>query len=159
MFRAVSAEDTPLAREVRELLQRGEYVPDQLTNQLVLARLAQPDAQRGFILDGYPRTEPQAVALDRALAAEGRAVDLALLMVAPAGVLIERVTTRHDARTDDTPEAIERRLREYQTETQPVADYYAGQGKLVEIDAARPLPEVNAQVDAAVDRVPSRRRS
>jgi adenylate kinase len=94
------------------------------------------------------------VTLDEALAADGRALDLALLLTAPPSVLKERLGARHDLeRTDDMPEAIERRLRAYQEEARPLADYYAGQGKLVEVDGAQPLAEVNAAVDAALCRV------
>lgn len=151
MFRAVSAESTPLARQVSEIMEQGAYVPDEITNEVVLARLAQLDAQTGFILDGYPRTQQQAVALDEALASSGRAVDLVQLITAPTAVLKERLSTRHETgRRDDTPEAIEPRLRVYQEETRPLVDHYAGQGKLVEIDGAQAPSEVSAQVDAAL---------
>src|SRR5438067_12190794 len=75
LLRAIRRADTPLAQEVKQFMDRGEYVPDDLMNQLVLARLAQADARDGFILDGFPRTEPQAEALDRAMAEEGRCLD------------------------------------------------------------------------------------
>jgi adenylate kinase len=154
MFRAVRLEAGPLARQIRGFMDQGTYVPDQLTNELVLARLDQPDAQQGFILDGYPRTWNQAAALDQALGAEGRRVDFVLFITAPIEVLKQRLGVRLTVewRTDDTPEIIERRLRAYKQQTHSLVDYYAGQGKLFEIDGAQSISDVSAAVDATLGR-------
>ena len=94
LFRDVRRQDTPLAREVRGFMDRGDYVPDYVTNKLVLDRLSQSDAHDGFILDGYPRTLAQAEALDLALARTNRRVERALYITVPTATLIERVQDR-----------------------------------------------------------------
>lgn len=155
MFRAVQSEGGPLARQIREFMDRGAYVPDQLTNEMVLRRLNQPDARRGFILDGYPRTANQAAALDESLAVDGRQVDRVLHVTAPLEVVTQRLAGRlsSEHRTDDTPELIQRRLEEYLKQTRPVIDYFANQGKLTEVDGTQPIPDVSQAVDAALDRL------
>lgn len=158
LFRTIVTADTPLARELRTFMDRGEYIPDRLVVDVMLTRLRQPDARRGFILDGFPRTVSQAEALDRWLAAADRQVDIVLDIVAPADVLMGRIAGRLavEHRTDDLPAVIRTRLDRYQQQTQPVIDYYRKQGKLVEIDGARPIPEVNAEVVAALESSPGR---
>lgn len=94
IFRALSREQSPLAAEVRSYMDRGKYVPDELTIELVLRRLQQPDAARGFVLDGFPRTQPQARALDDALERLGEKVDVALHITAPSDVLFDRLAGR-----------------------------------------------------------------
>lgn len=180
LFRALRREDTPLAQEVREYMDRGLYVPDKLTIELVLKRLDEPDAKMGFILDGFPRTEPQAEALDRALADEGRKVDVALFISAPRDVLLRRIAGRVicsrcgtiynletnppkndmicdvcggkvERRTDEDVETIRTRLDTYIAQTQPLIDYYRRQkGCLIEIDGSRPIEEVEAEIDQAL---------
>jgi adenylate kinase len=181
IFRAMQETDTPLAREVREFLDRGEYVPDELTIEVVLERLHQPDTARGFLLDGFPRTQAQAQALDRALAETGQIVDLALYITAPFDVLVDRLHDRiicpqchaiynlksklpkHDMicdvcghhleeRSDQRVDVIPVRLRTYMQQTEPIVDYYRARGILEEIDGDRPLPDVDAQVDRALQR-------
>lgn len=155
MFRVMLRAGGPLAEEIRTYLEHGTYVPDALTNELVLRRLNEPDARRGFILDGYPRTIPQAEALDAALAAEGRAIDVALDITAPDAVLLQRLLGRRhiEGRTDDSPEIIQTRLAVYKAQTAPVIAYYQRQGKLITINGTQPLPEVSVQVDRALSRV------
>lgn len=152
MLRTYTLEVTPLAQEIRETISRGAYVPDEVIIDLVLARLRQPDAQGGFILDGFPRTVVQAAALDRALAAGGRQVDVALYLIAPLEVLTLRLAARRaiEGRTDDVPETIRTRLRISLDTLQPLIDYYHRQGKLVRIDAARTVDQVNREVDSAL---------
>ncbi|MGH2447759.1 MAG: adenylate kinase [Chloroflexota bacterium] len=152
MFRAILAEQSPLAGEIASHVERGAYVPDDLTSDLVLARLRQSDARRGFILDGFPRTIAQAEALDRDLAKRGRSVGVALDITAPTEVLLSRLNGRRHAeqRTDDIPDTVRRRLEVYQRQTLPVIDYYAHQGKLVTVNGANPLPAVSAAVDRAL---------
>jgi adenylate kinase len=179
LFREVRREDTAIAEQVREYMDRGEYVPDQLTIELVLDRLAQSDAHGGFLLDGFPRTLPQAEALDRALEKQGRHVQAALYITAPTQVLLDRVAGRlicpvcntiynvvtqrpkydmvcdndgHalERRSDEDPEVVRTRLEIYKRQTQPLAEYYERKGVLHEIDGARDMDTVNAEVDDAL---------
>lgn len=152
LLRAYALEATALAREIRDTINRGAYVLDEVIIDLVLARLRQLDARRGFILDGFPRTVPQAAALDMALATEGRRVDVALHLIAPLEVLTLRLAGRRaiEGRTDDIPEIIRARLRISLDTLQPVIDYYQEQEKLIRIDASRPVEEVNREVDRAL---------
>lgn len=179
IFRTLLREDTPVAREIQRYMDRGEYVPDDLTNTIVLARLHQPDTKSGFLLDGYPRTAVQARALDDALAAENCKLDIALLITVPNEILMERVQGRivcpncgavynavlkppkHDnicdvcghvleRRTDEVPEVMKTRLQAYFQQTQPLESYYRDRGILAEIDGMHPLAEVSAAVDSAL---------
>jgi adenylate kinase len=179
IFRAIRRESTPLAKEVRSYMDRGEYVPDDLTIELVLKRINEQDAKKGFLLDGFPRTLPQAGALDGALAEEGRKVDVALLVTAPRDVLLDRIQGRlvcpqchaiynaatkppkddmlcdacgHpvEKRTDETADAVRVRLDTYMHQTQPLIDYYRNKGVLVEIDGSRPEDQVELAVDSAL---------
>jgi adenylate kinase len=157
LFRALEQADTPLARRIREYVDRGTYVPDELTNELVLGRLDRPDAERGFILDGYPRTCDQAEALDQALAMKGRGVDVILDIEVPVEVVLARLAHRRavESRVDDTPETIRTRLEAYRKQTELVVEYYREQGKLVEIDGAQSIPDVNRAVDRALQLSPA----
>lgn len=179
IFRAIRREDTPLAREIQEYMDRGEYVPDELTIELVLKRLDEPDAQNGFVLDGFPRTPAQAAALDRALAEEGKKVDAVLYITAPTDLLVSRVVDRvicpvcnaiynmvtnppkHDMvcdndatplerRTDEDPDVVRIRLNNHQRQTEPLVEHYRERGLLVQVDGSRPLDEVSAHVDTAL---------
>lgn len=180
IFRDIRKLDSPLAREVRSYMDAGNYVPDELTIQLVLARLRQPDATKGFILDGFPRTEPQAEALDRVLAEDNRRLDLALYINVPGSIITQRLQGRiicpqchaiynvvthppkldlicdvcgHmlEKRTDETPEVIGTRLEIYELQTAPLVEYYRSKDILREVDGARPVREVEAGVDRALD--------
>jgi adenylate kinase len=180
MFRTIGRENTPYAREIQAYMDRGEYVPDDLTIKLILDRLRQPDALRGFILDGFPRTGAQAAALDEHLAEDGRKVDVALHITAPQEVLERRIAGRmtcpicgriynvdtnppkHDTvcdvhpdtqlirRSDEEAETLKARLRTHERQTRPLIEYYRRRGNLVEIDGSRPMKDVEAEVDAAL---------
>lgn len=179
IFRGLLGQDTPLAQEVRRYMGRGEYVPDDLTIKVVLERLSQPDAQNGYILDGFPRTEAQAVALDEAGCKEGHGVDVALFINAPEQILVERISRRYtcpschaiyeagkrmpredmrcdvcgsqlERRADDAPEVVRPRLRTYAAKTRPLVDYYRRQGKLMDIDGAQSVEVVEREVDEAL---------
>lgn len=152
LLRACVVEGAPIAGAIRESIDRGAYVPDEVVIDLVLRRLEQPDAQTGFILDGFPRTIVQAASLDQALAARGRRVDVALYLAAPLGILTLRLTGRRaiEGRTDDLPEVIQTRLRISLDTLQPLIDYYNRQGKLVRIDAGKTVEEVDREVDLAL---------
>lgn len=179
LFRAMAREDTQLAREVRSYMDRGEYVPDDLTIKLVLARLREPDAQAGFLLDGFPRTIAQARALDQQLSAEAQELSVVLYITAPVETLVRRLTGRlicpncsaiynvdtnppkfdmicdvcgHtiDRRSDEAPEVVRTRLDTYILQTKPLVDYYRKAGVLAEIDGSRNIEKVEAEVDSAL---------
>jgi adenylate kinase len=153
MFRAAIAKQTPLGQEVGPILASGELVPDDLTVGLIRERLAEPDAERGFVLDGFPRNLSQAEALDGLLGELGRPLTAVLEFLIPDGVAVERLLGRaaEEGRVDDTPEAIARRLAIYHGETQPLSDYYAATGKLVGIHAGGTVEEVWAEIQGALD--------
>ncbi|MFJ8580264.1 adenylate kinase [Micromonospora sp. NPDC093277] len=178
IFRANVSQGTPLGVEAKRYMDAGKLVPDEVTINMVRDRLAEPDAGEGFLLDGFPRTTPQAVALDKLLADLGTALDLVLELVVDDDEVIRRLSGRRtcrgcgkiwhvefDATTrdgvcdrcggelfqrdDDKPETIAARLREYAEKTAPLVDYYGAQGKLVGIDATGPVEDVTVRaIDA-----------
>jgi adenylate kinase len=127
-------------------------VPDDLVVRVIEARLAEPEAASGALLDGFPRTVPQAVALDEMLARNGRQVDVVVALNVPEDVLAERVRRRApEGRPDDTPEAFIKRLHVYRTETAPVLDYYRGKGTCVaEVDGVGDVVAVTERITGAL---------
>jgi adenylate kinase len=155
MFRAAIAGRTPLGRQVKPILDRGELVPDVLTIELIENRLAAPDTAEGFVLDGFPRNLGQATALDDLLERLGRGLDAALLFDLSDDLAVERLLRRAELekRADDTPEVIDRRLRTYHAETEPVVEHYRATGRLVPVDAGREIVEVWTETQAALEHV------
>lgn len=155
MFREAMSKGTPLGLKVKPIYDAGELVPDELTVGLIRERLAEPDADRGFVLDGFPRNIAQAEALDRLLAELERPVSLVLEFVIPDEVCVERILGRaaEEGRPDDTPDAIARRLEIYHRETEPLSDYYFASGKLVAVHADRTVDEVWAEIQQALEQV------
>ena len=155
MFRAAIAARTPLGIQVEPILAGGALVPDELTIALIRERLSQPDAREGFVLDGYPRTLPQAEALDELLAGLGRPLSVVLELQVPDEVCVERMLRRaaEEGRPDDTPEAIQRRLTIYHRDTAPLVDHYLATGKVVGIHGDRSVGEVSAEIQVALERV------
>jgi adenylate kinase len=153
MFRAAIAAGTELGRRVEPILAAGELVPDELTVALIRERLSQPDTAAGFVLDGFPRNLAQAEELDAMLAEIGRTLDAVLFFDLPDEVALERLLGRADeeARHDDRPDAIERRLEIYHEHTEPVVERYRTTGKLVPLHAARPVGEVAAEIADALE--------
>jgi adenylate kinase len=153
MLRRAMAEDTPLGRRVRPIYDSGALVPDDLMIELFRERLSQADATEGFILDGFPRTLPQAEALDAMLREIDRQLDLVLEIQVPDEVALERLRRRAaiEGRPDDTPEAIRRRLELYHEETEPLVEYYRARGNVVGIHGDRSENEVFAEVQQAVE--------
>jgi adenylate kinase len=154
MFRAAIAKQTPFGKEVEPILASGELVPDDLTIGLVRERLGEPDAERGFVLDGFPRNVAQAEALDALLSDLGRPLTAVLEFMVPDDIASERLLGRaaEEGRPDDTPEAIARRLELYHRETAPLSDYYLTSGKLVGVHAERTIEEVWAEIQDALAR-------
>jgi adenylate kinase len=155
MFRAAIAAGTPLGREVEPILASGALVPDGLTIALIRERLGQGDAREGFVLDGFPRTLPQAEALDELLAELERPLSVVLELQVPDGVCVERMLKRaqEEGRPDDTPEAIARRLEIYHRDTAPLVDHYLASGKVVGIHGDRPPDDVYAEIQDALEQV------
>ena len=147
ILRAQVESGTPLGNRVKAYLDRGELVPDSLVVDLIQHRLSDPDTQHGFILDGFPRTVPQAQALDAMLAALDRPLDAVLYLQLDPQAVRERLGHRH--RGDDRQGIIDHRLDVFLDQTAPLISYYQDQRKLKLIDGAQP-PEV---VAAAIDEV------
>jgi adenylate kinase len=160
MIREMKELDTPLGRRVREIYDRGELVDDATIIDLIESRLDRGDTMPGFILDGFPRNLTQAEALDTLLSRLGRDVDVVFeFQVRDREVLMERLRKRaaEEGRTDDTPEAIRKRLEIYDRETAPLVDYYrAKQANVVGIHAERPIEEVFSEVREVLEQVGSR---
>jgi adenylate kinase len=155
MFRAAIARRTPLGLQVEPILARGKLVPDALTIDLIRERLAEEDAREGVIFDGFPRNAVQAEALDELLAELGRPLDVIFEFQISDDVCIDRMLrrARAEGRPDDTPEVIAERLRIYHRETAPLIDHYLPTGRLVGIHADRPIDEVWAEIQSALEQV------
>ncbi len=180
LFRDAAQRGTPLGLQAQGYMQRGELVPDALTIALLLDRLNESDAAAGALLDGFPRTLPQAEALDAALADRGRAVGRALYLTAPRDVLVDRLSGRwlcrdcqtpyHEIfsppkvagicdrcggelyqRADDRRETIARRLDVYLEQTVPVVEYYRAKGVLAEVNGDQEIAAVQRDLRKAVD--------
>jgi len=153
MFRASIAARTPLGRRVEPILASGELVPDELTVALIRERLSEPDATRGFVLDGFPRNLAQAEALDAMLTEIDRELDLVLFFDLDQVTSTERLRKRAviEGRDDDTPDAIARRLELYHEQTAPLVELYRASGRLVPIRAERTIDEVANEIAEALD--------
>jgi adenylate kinase len=178
IFRANVSQGTPLGLEAKTYMDRGDLVPDDVTVNMVRERLAEEDAKEGFLLDGFPRTVPQAQTLDDMLADTGFKLDVVLELVVDDDEVIRRLSGRRTCRTcnhiwhvdfdppavegicdidggelyqrdDDMPETIANRLTVYADATRPLVNYYAGRGLLVGVDATGPVDDVTARaIDA-----------
>jgi adenylate kinase len=155
MFRAAIAAQTELGQTVEPILASGALVPDDVTIAIIRERLGAEDARRGFVLDGFPRNEAQADALDAMLGEIGRRLDAVLFFDLPDDVATERMLRRaeEENRPDDTPEVIARRLATYHAETEPIVEHYRLRGTLVPLHAGRTINEVYAEVQEALRRL------
>jgi adenylate kinase len=160
MLREMRELDTPVARELRAVLDRGDLVDDELMIELIRDRLSRGDTVGGFVLDGFPRTMAQAEALDELLRELGRELDIVFdLQVPKREMLLERLLRRaaEEGRADDTPEVIGRRLELYESETAPLVDYYrTHQANVVGIHADRTVDEVFHEVERSLESVEAR---
>ena len=160
IIRAMKLADTPLGRELKAVYDRGDLVPDDLMIRLIEARLSQDDAANGFVLDGFPRTMPQAEALDDLLRELGSDLDVVLeFQVRDRNTLLERILRRagDENRTDDTPDAIERRLALYYEQTEPLVEYYRSKhGNVVGIHAGASIEEVYGEIQDCLEQVGAR---
>jgi adenylate kinase len=148
---------TDLGKRVQDVYDRGDLVSDDLMIELIKTRLGQPDADNGFILDGFPRTTVQAEALDEMFGEIGRSFSVVFAMQIPDDVAFERLRKRSEieGRADDTDEAIRRRLENYHRETEPLVEYYRVRGNLVPIHGDRTENEVFAEIQSALEQVPA----
>jgi adenylate kinase len=153
IFRAMKSADTPLARQVRAIMESGGYVSDEITNEIVNDRLAQPDCQSGFLLDGYPRTLQQVQTLDDYLAETRRPLDGVISLLADTDEVVARLLRRAeiDGRSDDNEETIRVRLQVYAEQTEPLLEVYRSSGLLVEVDGLGEVDEVSERVFVALD--------
>ncbi|BDZ55528.1 adenylate kinase [Agromyces marinus] len=152
IFRANVKGGTELGKRVQAIIEAGDLVPDELTSELVSDRLEQADAERGFLLDGYPRNRGQVDDLARFLSTRGASLDAVIELVVPREESISRLRQRalEQGRTDDTEEVIENRLAIYERETAPILDVYRAQGLVVRIDGVGTLAEVTERIFVAL---------
>ena len=155
MLRAAMDAGTELGRRVRPIYDAGHLVPDDLMIALIRERLGEENAREGFVLDGFPRTMPQAEALEEMLREIGRDLDVVFEFQLEDAVGVERMLRRaaEEGRADDTPEAIDERLRLYHLETEPLIEYYRARGNLVGIHADRPVQEVFGEIQQVLEQV------
>ena len=183
MFREAAAAGTELGKRAQDFMSKGELVPDEVTIGMLLERIAKPDAQVGLMLDGFPRTIPQAEALDRALAGRGQQIDAVLYIQVPEGDLMERLTGRWSCpncgaiyhnqtkppkaagkcdecsaaltqRADDQPATVKTRLDTNRAWTEALAEFYGKQGKLQKIDGTGAMDAITARLIESISRVP-----
>lgn len=146
MFRHHVSAGTELGKQVKAIMEAGDYVPDSITVAMLAERIAEDDAENGFILDGFPRTIAQVEALDELIGEDG--LDRVVLFTVDNDVLVERMLAR--GRADDTEETIRNRLEVYEEQTAPLIDLYRERGVLVEVDGVGEIDEITERVLAAL---------
>jgi adenylate kinase len=156
MLRAAIAAGTDLGKKCQSIMEAGELVSDEIVVGIIAERYDQPDCAGGAVFDGFPRTIPQAEALDAMLKSRGKAIDLVIELKVNDAVLISRVEQRIKesggvARADDTPETLKNRLEVYYKNTAPLIEYYKGQGKLVSVDGMAPIQDVTKAIATVID--------
>lgn len=152
IFRSNVKNETELGKKAKVYMDAGDNVPDSLTNDLIRHRLAEQDAENGFLLDGYPRTEDQVRELDDFLASHGAALDAVVELVADPDVVVDRLRKRavEQGRSDDDESVVRHRLEVYREQTAPLIDVYDARGVLVKIDAIGPIDEVTERITRAL---------
>jgi adenylate kinase len=153
IFRHNVKNETELGKQAKAFMDRGEYVPDSLTNALVRDRLSHADAIEGFLLDGYPRTADQVVELDEILAAQSNKLDVVVQLTADTDEVVRRLLNRalEQGRADDTEDVIRRRLEVYEEQTAPLTSTYAARGLVVMIDGLGEVAEVTGRILEALE--------
>jgi adenylate kinase len=163
MLRAAVKAGSPVGRQVQEIMARGELCPDDLVVGIIGQRIDEPDARKGFILDGFPRTVPQAEALDRILAEKGLDLGAVIELRVDEAALIRRIESRitemkargEKLRDDDNPDVLHRRLTAYREQTAPLINYYRQRGVLRSVNGMAPIADVTAAIDRVLAAVPS----
>jgi adenylate kinase len=155
MLRAARSSGSELGRKVAAIMDSGSLVSDEIVIALIEEQLDKNPTATGFIFDGFPRTIPQATALDDSLAGRGQKVDVVIRLKVNEQALIDRVTRRFEAegRADDNPEAFKKRLVAYNTQTAPLVEVYSSQGKLREIDGMANVETVSGSIAGILDGV------
>jgi len=153
VLRGAIAAGSELGQKVKEIVESGALVPDELVVDVIRERLTQPDAQSGFVLDGFPRTIGQAEALDALLAELDRPLGIVLELELAEETAVERMLGRaaDQGRADDTPEVIKNRFEVYRRQTEPLSNYYRSTGILVVIDSSPGMDEVFAEIERVLD--------
>jgi adenylate kinase len=153
IFRANVSQGTPLGKKAQEYMDAGEYVPDEVTNLMVRARIDEPDAEPGFLLDGYPRTLAQVEELDGMIRHTGHELDAVVVLTVDPNEIVERLLNRAqtDGRTDDTEDVIRRRQEVYGEQTEPLIGVYRGRGIVHEIDGMGEVDDVTKRIFGALD--------
>ncbi len=156
IFRANVAHGTALGVEAKRYMDTGEYVPDEITNQMVRNRIDEPDAEPGFLLDGYPRTLAQVEELDGMISTTGHSLDAAVALIADPDELVSRLLQRAqvEGRADDTEDVIRRRQAVYAEQTEPLIEVYRERSILIEIDGMGDVDEVTKRIFDALDVIP-----
>jgi adenylate kinase len=155
ILRAAIAAGTDVGRKAEPILSSGQLVPDEIMIELIRDRLAREDTERGFVLDGFPRTAVQAEALDEMLSEIDRPLGVVFEFQLPEEMAVQRLLRRaqEEGRADDTPEAIRTRLRLYHEQTAPLVEYYRARGILVPVHADRSVEEVFEEIQQALEQV------
>ena len=154
MLRAAVAAGTPVGLKAKDIMASGGLVPDEVVIGIISDRIDQPDAKNGFILDGFPRTVPQAEALDRLLQSKNLALDAVIELRVDESALLQRVESRvaemtargEQVRSDDTPEVLSKRLASYRTLTEPLIHYYSERRKLLTVDGMMAIEDVTRDI-------------
>jgi len=162
MLRTAVNAGTPIGRQVADIMARGALCPDEIVVDIVEARIQEPDARKGFILDGFPRTVPQAVALDRMLRKHAVSLDAVIELRVDEAALLRRIETRiaemkargEAVRDDDNADALRRRLIAFREQTAPLIAYYQLQGVLRTVDGMAPIPDVTEAIDKVLSSEP-----
>jgi adenylate kinase len=158
MLREAVKAGTPIGRQVKDIMAGGGLVPDNIVVSIVGQRIEEPDARKGFILDGFPRTVPQAQALDRLLDAKGHGLDVVIELRVDEDALLKRIENRiaemkargEPLRSDDNPEVLRQRLGAFRQQTAPLVAYYRGKNLLRSVNGMAPIPDVTAAIDKAL---------
>jgi len=153
IFRANVKNETPLGLEAKSYMDKGAYVPDELTNKLVRDRLQNPDCAEGFLLDGYPRTADQVEELDSILKETNSSLDAVIQLTADTNEVVRRLAKRaiEQGRSDDTEDVIRNRLAVYEKETAPLISVYASRGLLIKVDGLGEIDDVTSRITEALN--------
>ena len=153
IFRANVSRGTPLGIKAKKFMDAGEYVPDEVTNLMVRDRIDEPDAEPGFLLDGYPRTLAQVEELDGMIKFTGHSLDAVVVLTVDPEEIVDRLVQRAavEGRADDTEDVIRRRQEVYSEQTEPLIEVYRSRGILIEVDGMGEVSDVTERIFAALD--------